>query len=302
MRIIGYIKGEAAVRILADYLYVKGIECEPEWESGEQWAIWVHSEEQIEPARAIFNEFMAHPGDPKFASEGTQAAAMRSAAKRAEAAYQKRVKGRSETVDMLNRPGFGRFTLGLILLCVVIFVAMSSGDRLRNLMFFWLSISNFEASGGGVGLPEVMRGQVWRLVTPILMHGGFIHIFFNLWWLKDLGGVLEWKLGWRALFFLVVVIAVGSNVAQYYADGPRFLGISGVVFGLLGFIWMKGKYDPDFGIQLPQVIVFMMLLWLVLGYTGVLDRSVGPVANTAHSAGLVAGMLCAFLPVWRSSR
>ena len=135
------------------------------------------------------------------------------------------------------------------------------------------------------------------------MHGSLIHIFFNLWWMKDLGGVLERRMGWRSLLGLIVVIAVSSNLAQYFASGPAFLGISGVVFGLLGFIWIKGKLDPNFGLELPRPIVFLMLLWLVLGYYGTLDSFVGgKIANTAHLAGLFAGMACVFLPFWSGRR
>ena len=303
MRIIGYLEGQTAARIFADYLYVKGIECETERDSGEQWAIWVHAEESLDSARAMLEEFNANPGDPKFASEAGKAAVMREAASKTEAAYQKRVRGRAETINALNRSGSGKLTFGLIVACIGVFILMSLSDRLWGRCFFWLSISNYRAGGGGIGIPEVLHGQVWRLVTPILMHGSFLHIFFNLWWLKDLGGVLEWRMGTKSLAILIVVIAIGSNLAQYYVAGPRFLVISGVVFGLLGFIWMKGKHDPDFGIQLPQVVVFMMLLWLVLGYSGVLESGLGAgIANTAHSAGLVMGMLCAFVPFWGSKR
>lgn len=303
MRVIGYLNGDSASQIFVDYSYVLGIECKRERDSGEQWEILVFEEDQFDAAQALLKEYVANPGDPKFATEGARAEAKRQAKQEDEARYQKRVKNRAEMLNSLNRAGSGRLTIGLIVTCVVIFILMNLSDQLGNQIFYWLSISNFKPSGTGIGLPEVTtRWQIWRLVTPILMHGSFIHIFFNLWWLKDLGGILEWRLGAKSVAILITVIAVGSNLAQYYVSGPLFLGISGVVFGLLGFIWMKGKHDPNFGIQLPQVVVFMMLLWLVLGYTGVLDRSIGRIANTAHSAGLVMGMLCAFLPYWDSSR
>ena len=52
---------------------------------------------------------------------------------------------------------------------------------------------------------------------------------------------------WR-LASLVVVIAALSNLGQYYVSGPNFFGISGVVYGLFGYIWMKGKFDPASGL------------------------------------------------------
>ncbi len=303
MRSIGTLEGKTAAQLFVDYLYVKGVDCEAERESGDRWLIWVHAEEQLDDATELFRQFTANPADPSFAAQAQQAPALRAAAASEDEAYQRRVRNRAETVASLQRGGVGRFTVGLMAVCVVIFLAMQFNEGLFIKIWYWLKISNFAPGGGKLGLPEVFHGQIWRLVTPILMHGGWLHIFFNLWWLKDLGGILEWKMGARSLFVLILLTAVGSNLAQYYDGGPNFLGISGVVFGLMGFIWMKGKYDPNFGVQLPPVIVFMMLLWLVLGYAGILEGAFGAgIANTAHTAGLVMGMVCAFLPYFRASR
>lgn len=301
MRIIGHLNEESAARLFVDYLYVKGVDSEMEWDGGERWEIWVHEEEQFVLAKQLLGEFADNPGAPKFAEVGLQAKKMRREAAEKEDRYRKRVKSRAETVAALRRPTIGKLTMGLMMVCVGIFLSMRfiNADEI----FFWLKISNFTPVG--IGLPEVLqKGHIWRLVTPILMHGNLIHIFFNLWCMKDLGSILEWRLGWRSLLGLIVVIAVVSNLAQYYVSkSGNFLGISGVVFGLLGFLWIKGKLDPDFGLELPRPIVFLMLLWLVLGYTGALDGFVGgKIANTAHLAGLIAGMACVFLPFWSGRR
>ena len=193
-----------------------------------------------------------------------------------------------------------------MMVCVGIFLLMMLDESIGVKIRSWLSISTPYLSPDDKdkgSLWEVRQGQIWRLVTPILMHGGIIHIFFNLWWMKDLGSILEWRMGWRSLLGLIIATAVVSNLAQYYVSGPSFLGMSGVVFGLLGFLWIKGKFDPNFGLELPRPIVFLMLLWLVLGITGALDGFVGgKIANTAHLAGLFAGMACAFLPFWSGRR
>lgn len=306
MRIIGHLNEESAARLFVDYLYVKGVDSEMEWDGGDQWEIWVHEEEQFALAKQLLGEFAANSGAPKFAEVGLQAKKMRREAAEKEDRYRKRVKSRAETVAALRRPIIGKLTMGLMMVCLGIFLLMMLDESIEVKIRHWLSISTPYLSPDNKdkeGLWEVRQGQVWRLVTPILMHGGIIHIFFNLWWMKDLGSILEWRMGWRSLLGLIIATAVVSNLAQYYVSGPSFLGMSGVVFGLLGFIWIKGKFDPNFGLELPRPIVFLMLLWLVLGYTGALDSFVGgTIANTAHLAGLFAGMACAFLPFWSGRR
>jgi GlpG protein len=85
---------------------------------------------------------------------------------------------------------------------------------------------------------------------------------------------------------LVVATGIISNLAQYIFAGPQFGGMSGVVYALAGYIWMRGKHDRASGLFLDRHSVIILLVWLAACFTGML----GPIANFAHLAGLVSGM------------
>jgi GlpG protein len=90
-----------------------------------------------------------------------------------------------------------------------------------------------------------------------------------------------------------------SNLAQYLGKGPLFGGMSGVVYGLLGYVWMKGKNDPASGLFLHPQTVTMMLLWFFLGFTPVLPN----IANITHGAGLFLGCAWGYLSsLWVNRR
>ena len=210
--------------------------------------------------------------------------------------------------------GFGMMasapvTIGLIAICVVIFVFSGFGTAARDSWAHWLYISDNpfvpwlavsrRAAAYGIQpafLPEVLHGQVWRLVTPILMHGSILHILFNMFWLRDLGTLLETRHGSRGLVLLVLATGIGSNLLQYAIAGPNFLGMSGVVYGLLGYIWVQGRLNPAFGFELNSQTVMIMAAWLVLGFTGWL----GSLANWAHVGGLIMGTGIGAIAAWRS--
>ena len=152
-------------------------------------------------------------------------------------------------------------------------------------------------------LPEIRNGEIWRLVTPIFLHFGIFHLTFNLLWTWELGKIVEGRQGSPWLGFVVLVIGVISNIAQYLVSGPVFGGMSGVVYGLFGYVWVQGNYNPGFGVRLNPSIVKLMLGWFVLCWSGLLERLFGlNVANTAHTAGLISGIIIGFLVYLLSGR
>jgi GlpG protein len=111
----------------------------------------------------------------------------------------------------------------------------------------------------------------------------------------SLGSAVEMRRGsWRMLS-LVLVIAITSNVAQFYWNGPGFGGLSGVAFGLFGYIWTKSHFEPSAGFYMPMNTVVMVMAWFALCFTGL----VGPIANAAHTVGLAMGALVAMAPLGR---
>lgn len=139
-------------------------------------------------------------------------------------------------------------------------------------------------------LADIKSGQVWRLFTPMFLHFGMLHLIFNLYWLWILGALLEIRYrSWNYLW-LVLAVALISNLAQALAKGTSFGGMSGVNYGLFGFLFLHGRYHPAPSFHLDRQTVFLMLAWLVFCFTGAL----GPVANWAHSFGFLTGAATGF--------
>jgi GlpG protein len=75
--------------------------------------------------------------------------------------------------------------------------------------------------------------------------------------------------------------------------------MSGVVYALFGYVWMKGRFEPHLQMGVMPQTVTIMLVWLVACMTGLL----GPIANAAHVAGLAAGLVAGYAPTgWRRLR
>ena len=138
-----------------------------------------------------------------------------------------------------------------------------------------------------------MGGQYWRLVTPVFLHFGWLHIVFNSLWLWELGSKVERVMGQLNMALLFLVIALVSNVSQYVFGGPSiFGGMSGVVYGLLGFAWVAPLLQPHWPIQPAPAIMLFMVGWLVVCMVGLVEvLGFGAIANAAHLGGLLCGAL-----------
>jgi len=141
------------------------------------------------------------------------------------------------------------------------------------------------------------NGEVWRLWTPMLIHFGLIHITFNLLWLWEIGRRIEFIQGPSRVFNVVMITALVSNGVQHLLTGSvLFGGMSGVVYGLLGYALIWSKLRPAQSLQLPDGIYIFMLIWLALGFSGFIDMlGFGSIANGAHLGGLIAGLVMGFV-------
>jgi membrane associated rhomboid family serine protease len=147
-------------------------------------------------------------------------------------------------------------------------------------------------------LSTMWRGELWRPFTTTLLHGNWIHALFNLYWLWGFGQVLEQRLGSLRFLALCVLLAYVSMLPEYmvlnYHAEPRaqtpIVGFSGVIYGLFGLLWVGRRWRPEFEAVCHDDIVRLMLGWLVL-CVGLTWTRLMPVANIAHAAGLLFGIL-----------
>jgi GlpG protein len=307
MRQLVKIEDTKRAELFSAVLYAEGIEnkLDPARDGGLD--VWVHDEREMERARALLAEFEANPFDPRFQDARTKADTRRKETVREDKLAKKRV------VDPRRRwqatsGGIGFLTMILIGICTLIFIVTFEGipeqlGTTREKILSLLFIDSNSAHGTILhGLfADVRQGEVWRLITPIFGHGGFFHFLFNMWWLKDFGTMIERRQSSWYLGALVLACALVSNCAQYLVDGPAFLGMSGVVYGLFGFIWIRGYFDPASGYGLPQSTVILLLAFFVIGFTGLLSF-LANIANTAHAGGLAVGMAWGFLSSGKLSR
>jgi len=285
---------EVVAQQWADALWAQGIDCTVRPASDATFGIWVRDDAQMERARSVYSDL-----------QGADPAALQDLARvgrqRREQEQSARAARRPRIIDVrarfAQRRSIGPLTLVLIVLCVAVGVVTALGGNMSTLHYF--TISDFATSGGELlvepGFASIERGQVWRLVSPIFVHFGVLHLVFNLWWLKDFGSAVERVFSSTYLLVLVLVFGLTSNVAQYWWVGsPMFGGMSGVLYGLFGFLWLRGRLDPSCPVSLPNGTTLILLLWYVACLVGVIPN----VANAAHTDGLLLGAAWGYLSIF----
>ena len=196
-------------------------------------------------------------------------------------------------------------TLVLVLLCVL------GGLLVYSASDYWLSLFTFQSwfDLGGARffqppMETLQSGQWWRLWTPMFLHFSVLHLVFNSLWLWEFGRRIEAEQGRGRLLLLVAIIALGSNCTQYtFAHNILFGGMSGVVYGLVGYCWGWSLLRPgqDFGI--PRVLIYAMIGLMLLALSGIFTLfGFGAIANAAHFSGFLLGLLLGLLLAALSKR
>ncbi|MDX7770822.1 rhomboid family intramembrane serine protease GlpG [Aeromonas caviae] len=250
---------------LVDYLATLGIPCElTQSELGV--SVWLADERRLAQAQQEVKRFLSEPNHPRYMEASWQ-----SGHADARIDYSK---GMTDPVtDFLHQAG--PLTLVVIIACLAIYALDAIGLPIFDELAFHPTLAQFT------------DWQAWRYVTPAFIHFSVVHLVFNLLWWWYLGGQIEQRLGSGKLFILLIVGAALPNIAEFFASGPRFGGLSGVVYALLGYSWLRTRLQPDCGLAMPPALMGFMLVWLVLGF---LDMLGTPTANMAHLVGLLVGL------------
>lgn len=276
MRKIGVLQSAEKAETLHRFLLAEGIEnridqVPPDWE------VWVVSDDDLEKAKAELDSFINFPDDPRFRVKHVPA-------RPSKPAVQSRPQRRRPSSDI-------PVTRFLIVSCVMIALYTGFGKSHADLQR-WLVFSKYvKPEPIWIFPPEILQGEIWRIFTPALMHGSLLHLGFNMYLMWILGNTLERTQGSGRFLFYCLLTGAGAHFTQYIFVGPNFLGISGVVYGLIGYLWMRQMVAPEDGYFVPEGLLVTMLFWLILGVTGALESWGMPVANGAHLGGLFAGML-----------
>lgn len=135
----------------------------------------------------------------------------------------------------------------------------------------------------------IVQGEYWRFLTPIFLHGGFLHVAVNAYSLYAVGPDVEKMFG-RVKFIIIYLVAgILGNVASFVFCPSVSVGASGAIFGLLGALLYLGiKYKEVISSSYVTNIVTMIVINLAYGF-------IHPgIDNYAHMGGLIGGYLSAF--------
>ena len=138
--------------------------------------------------------------------------------------------------------------------------------------------------------PLVSQGQWYRIITAMFMHGGFLHLAFNMYALYILGANTEALYGtYKFLSFYLLSGIVGNIATQFFYYDSLSVGASGAIFGLVGALFGAGfRKDTPFYVKplTGTALLPMIILNIVLGF-----MPGSGINNAAHIGGLVTGMI-----------
>ena len=310
MRQIGTVASATEAQRFTAFLITQGISAEADNES-DAWTIWIHNENDVEKSRAALEDFRQQPGHARYQDAEAEAERIRREKRRKVDAARK---NQVEMRENWNRSPVRRSPLVWVLigLSVLVSLATNFGGEVEPVQTYLAFSRVTDAGDGRISFPidgfaQIKQGQLWRAVTPIFLHFGVFHLAFNMFVLYYLGSQVEDRRGTLRFGAMVLLIAVASNVAQYVFTGsPWFGGMSGVGYGLFGYVWVRSVRQPEAGFQISPLNVMIMMGFLVAcilrefePFASVLAVFIPQrVANVAHVVGLVCGLAAAFIPMW----
>ena len=295
-----------------------------------QWDLWIIDEDCLSQARKLLGEYQSNPESPKIQMALAKAKKIQQQLKQEKAERIKKAKKlevRTQFRDPHNMMAAMQrkdtLTRKIILLCAIVFGASlvfqsqdsSQENFVRNALETRDSSSKIsgEANILAIRFQQISKGQIWRLITPVFVHGtgenflfDFLHIFFNMYWMYWLGTRVEIQFGLKAYLGLFLIAGIASVLVPLLTPGTGLLGIrglgggsvvgmSGVVYGVIGFGWCKMKMKPSVGMLITPFILMFSIGWMLLGIVSPDAGFFSSISHLAHLVGLLTGAMYAFI-------
>lgn len=153
-----------------------------------------------------------------------------------------------------------------------------------------------DAAWGYFPAEAIWSGRYGALLTSVFLHGGVLHLLFNLLWLARLGDTVERSLGhleWALFCLAAALVSSGAELALFGAPG---IGMSGVVYALFGLTWGARRSVPAFALVATDENVRFLIGWMVLTFV-LTEMGMWNIASGAHAGGLLFGLAIAWLLV-----
>jgi GlpG protein len=327
MRLIHSFDESKKAQVLSLFLSLEKIENKIEIDKTQTdaYQIWIVVEEDLQKAQEHLNEYLENPNAEKFQKIQETANTVNKAFKEI---FHKQNKARKNQNFSFKKPlpknFLTHFFIGLcISITIILNLSAEAGSQLYPLCLFDYNLSSSSFPGFYSYLVYALKsdhaplslwlnhfepfyniklGEFWRLFTPAILHTDAIHLIFNMIWLWTLGPQIEARLSFPRYLSFIFITAIFSNLCQYLISGPYFLGFSGVVMAMLGFIWVRQKISAWEGYMVHSstfmfigIYIFGLLALEIISFLYFLVKGETlfglNMANTAHIAGGLIGAL-----------
>jgi GlpG protein len=185
-------------------------------------------------------------------------------------------------------------SLYFYIIAAAIFLTLFTNFGLSGLLGNFLFINtNFNNAFSSMEHTFLIEHEWWRLLTPTFLHFSITHLAFNCLWIYILGSKIEAYDGKLVFILIFLITSIASNVGEYIWSGQYFFGgLSGAVYGLLGYCFIIELDSKSSRYDLPDALYLFMFIWLLVGFTGILSIfGFGNIANGAHLIGMIIGFI-----------
>tara|TARA_B100000795_G_C22616737_1_gene367282 strand:- start:94 stop:738 length:645 start_codon:yes stop_codon:yes gene_type:complete len=198
-----------------------------------------------------------------------------------------------QELDLLNTSSSYTYIIAAAIL-ITIFTNFGLSSQLESFLFIK---KNYVSSALSLENTFLIHHEWWRLITPTFLHFSVTHLVFNCLWIYILGSRIESLDGMPTFLLVFMISAILSNLGEYIWSQQYFFGgLSGAVYGLLGYCFILELDNKNSRYDLPQALYLFMFIWLLIGFTGILNFfGFGNVANAAHLVGMITGFIAGLI-------